>query len=96
MHLGMHLGMPCTWEWSSSRSYVQRVNNLSTALLKASDPGTTVFDDNDVDRLTGSSGRDWFFANIMLDANNGDAATKKDKIEDANANEFGYDIDLGG
>ena len=44
--------------------------------------------------VTPSAGRDWFFANLMLDANNGDAATKKDKIDDANSNEFGYDIDF--
>jgi Ca2+-binding RTX toxin-like protein len=58
-------------EWTSSRSYTQRVNNLrnvsptadrlngSTFLIA----DTTVFDDAAVDVLTGNAGQDWFLFN---------------------------------
>jgi hypothetical protein len=54
-------------EWNSDRSYEERVDNLrtgagpvldGTGLLLA--PGT-VEDDGDVDLLSGTAGRDWFF-----------------------------------
>ena len=82
-------------EWTSSRTYARRVENLSMSWLKGSGPGVTVFDDNEVDRLTGSSGKDWFFANLVLDPNAGDTAAKKDKIEDLGTGEFWQDIDFG-
>jgi titin len=57
-------------EWTSARDYATRVANLrgtgsgpranGSYFLNA----TTVFDDGAVDRLTGSSGQDWIFANI--------------------------------
>jgi uncharacterized delta-60 repeat protein len=50
----------------------------------------TVHEDNDSDILTGSSGRDWFFANWLLD--NGDAL-QKDKLTDLSASEFALDLD---
>lgn len=56
-------------EWTSARSYEVRVDNLRDGTGSADgenddfflDP-TTVFDDDDVDRLHGCGGRDWFFA----------------------------------
>jgi hypothetical protein len=54
-------------EWNSDRSYEERVDNLrtgagpvldGTGLLLAPD---TVEDDGDVDLLSGTAGRDWFF-----------------------------------
>jgi PKD repeat protein len=55
-------------EWTSARSFAQRVDNLvhGTSSNRANgnvllQNGTTVVDDSDVDRLTGSSGSDWFF-----------------------------------
>jgi Ca2+-binding RTX toxin-like protein len=55
-------------EWTSSRSYTQRVNNLRTGangvpVLNAS----TVFNDNAVDRLAGGGSSDWFWANTPQD-----------------------------
>src|SRR5207302_3740435 len=59
-------------EWSSSNDYLTRVANLTGVgtgprsngnfFLIASGSGRTVFDDGDRDEMTGSSGRDWFFA----------------------------------
>jgi autotransporter-associated beta strand protein len=77
-------------EWTSSRSYEDRVANLrgdstnpefanrlnGNVFLKVNGPDATVFDDGAVDTLTGSSGRDWFFA--------GD----EDTITDQSASEF--------
>jgi Ca2+-binding RTX toxin-like protein len=61
-------------EWTSSRSYADRVANLrglGTGLringdyfLKTSGPDATVFDDGSADILTGGAGLDWFFAGI--------------------------------
>ena len=56
-------------EWTSARSYEVRVDNLRDGTGSATsendhfflDP-TTVLDDDEVDRLIGSIGRDWFFA----------------------------------
>ncbi|MCI0684641.1 MAG: CSLREA domain-containing protein [Gemmataceae bacterium] len=59
-------------EWGrADRSYQQRIEHLQnggglngSVVLKVNGPGATVFDDGAVDRLTGSAGRDWFFANL--------------------------------
>jgi Ca2+-binding RTX toxin-like protein len=48
-----------------------------------------VFNDNDVDTLTGSQGVDWFFANQIAD--NGAAL---DRLTDMAANELGTDTDF--
>jgi Ca2+-binding RTX toxin-like protein len=59
-------------EWSSGRTYTERVNNLrngtgspvranGSVFLQAD---VTVFDDAIADTLTGNSGTDWYFANI--------------------------------
>jgi hypothetical protein len=54
-------------EWNSGRLYDERVANLrngSGPILAGSGlslrKGTTVFDDSDIDQLTGSPGSDWF------------------------------------
>jgi autotransporter-associated beta strand protein len=62
-------------EWTSSRSYRARTDNLrgngtetrlnGDIFLDGSGSGATVFDDGDEDRLSGGSGRDWFFANLV-------------------------------
>jgi len=61
-------------EWNSNRSYAQRVTNLkngSGPILNGSgrllSEGVTVFDDSADDRLTGSSGVDWFFMDSSRD-----------------------------
>ena len=52
--------------WTSGLTYAER-----TAALQSSSfafrlvSGQTLFDDEDVDYLTGSAGADWFFANSM-------------------------------
>ncbi|RIK73581.1 MAG: hypothetical protein DCC67_17720, partial [Planctomycetota bacterium] len=58
-------------EWSSSRSYVQRVANVTDGVDKSSDRlngdhyflDSNVFDDGVIDFLSGGGGRDLFFAN---------------------------------
>ncbi len=62
-------------EWTSGRTYAARVANLGGTgsgprlngnyFLQASGPAQTVFDDGDKDTLTGSAGKDWFFANYQ-------------------------------
>jgi hypothetical protein len=76
-------------EWNSSRKFDSRVKNIRNAtgeflggtnvrLLHSS----TVFDDADADQLTGSAGRDWFFADTSRDSM---ADRKKDEpINDGN------------
>ncbi|MFV2067409.1 MAG: calcium-binding protein [Pirellulales bacterium] len=59
-------------EWSSSRNYATRVENLregtgpilsgTGTYLAASGTSRTVFDDGDKDMMKGGRGRDWFFA----------------------------------
>jgi hypothetical protein len=59
-------------EWTSARSYADRVANLRGSgsgplanggtFLKVSGPDVTVFDDGAADVLSGASGTDWFFA----------------------------------
>jgi PKD repeat protein len=59
-------------EWTSARSYAERVANLRNTLI-GSGPDATVFDDGAPDQLRGASGKDWFFANLsggILDAVN--------------------------
>jgi Ca2+-binding RTX toxin-like protein len=85
-------------EWNSTRSYAQRVYNLSNGtggagldnstffnrangnymLIGDDVTGQTVFTDNEVDKLTGSSDADWFFANLVAD-NGGALDTATDK-----------------
>ncbi len=55
-------------EWNSSRTYQQRIDNLSGVGVGASEngpyfllPGVTVFGDNSSDTLVGSTEDDWFF-----------------------------------
>jgi Ca2+-binding RTX toxin-like protein len=70
-------------EWSSPRDYATRVANLrgtgtgtgfdnrlnGNFFLKSSGTGQTVFDDGVGDKLTGSSGLDWFFVFALDKAN---------------------------
>ena len=50
-----------------------------------------MFDDNAADVLTGSSGTDWFFANLDGDR---DPNIVKDKITDLHCGEFADDLDF--
>jgi Ca2+-binding RTX toxin-like protein len=83
-------------EWSrTDLTYAARVQHLQSggglngALTLNVDPSrgpVTVFDDGAADVLTGSAGRDWFFANL----DNG----VLDKITDLHASEFADDLDF--
>jgi hemolysin type calcium-binding protein len=63
-------------EWNSTRTYAERVANISGTgqasrlngpyFLKKGDQAT-VFEDSDVDTLTGAAGSDWFFVDLLLD-----------------------------
>jgi uncharacterized delta-60 repeat protein len=64
-------------------SYAARVANLRESALIAD---VTVFDDDTSDTLTGSSGNDWFFANVDGD--------HRDVITDLTAKEFADDLDF--
>lgn len=85
-------------EWTSCRLYYLRVANLTngSASIFGQANGSyylnssTVHDDGVRDYLTGSSGFDWFFANICLD----DDSPVKDKIVDRCFFELAYDIDF--
>lgn len=95
-------------EWSSSRTYAQRVANLlgtgtgasfaarlnSNYFLNvdASRGAITVFDDNAQDSLKGGGDLDLYFANLVLDS--GDHAAVTDKITGQNKNEIALDIDF--
>jgi hypothetical protein len=55
-------------EWSSARTYAERIANIRTAsgpLLDGTnlklEKQTSVFDDGDADNLNGASGTDWYF-----------------------------------
>src|SRR5262249_43823309 len=82
-------------EWTSPRSYETRVANLRGAgsgprlngdyVLRIDGPGRTLFDDDDEDKLTGDSGRDWFFANLV-------GGRVRDKVTDRLWGEFGDDL----
>jgi ELWxxDGT repeat protein/autotransporter-associated beta strand protein len=77
-------------EWTSSRDYGPRAANLrgegsgprlnGDYFLKTEGPDAAVFDDGDEDKLTGGSGRDWFFAGL--------SGMKRDKITDLLSGEF--------
>lgn len=47
--------------------------------------GTTVWEDDAKDVLTGSAGQDWFFANLGSDG-------VRDKVTDLHADEFAADL----
>ena len=51
-------------EWTSERSYLDRVQTLRSDLLE---PDTSLFGDDERDKLRGNSGRDWFFAKLGAD-----------------------------
>ena len=79
-------------EWTSSRSFADRVTNLTgetttgvngAALLNED----TVSDDNVVDRLTGNTGSDWF----VFDSSNG---TNADVVTDWSAFDGLFDADM--
>jgi len=84
-------------EWTSAGSYSSRVANITAGTGLANgyrlfgDDGAcqTVFNDNEVDTLTGSQGQDWFFANRTAD--NGGAL---DAVTDKAANELWSDTDF--
>jgi hypothetical protein len=87
-------------EWTSALSYQARTDHIGgqpggqngSHYLINDGPSPTVHDDNQRDLLTGDAGRDWYFANLFLDA--GDDATRKDKITDLNDNELAEDLDF--
>lgn len=84
-------------EWNSSRWDYERAANIYGVGCGTRLNGNyflndnTVHDDGERDVLTGSSGFDWFFANLSL--YNDDSPTK-DKITDQNWWEFAKDIDF--
>jgi hypothetical protein len=67
--------------WTGSGNFASRVSNLRASSLNQS----TVFDDDDIDLLSGNAGSDWFFANLMSDNQSGD---RRDLILDRTAAEF--------
>ena len=77
-------------EWASARSYSDRIANLKgvgtgvrvngTTFLKTTGAQATIIEDADSDKLTGGSGRDWFFAKL--------SGNKKDKINNLESNEW--------
>jgi uncharacterized delta-60 repeat protein len=80
-------------EWTSTRSYQQRITNIhgpgagtrlnGTTYFRAD---VTTFDDNATDTLTGSAARDWFFFN--------NDRPGRDRITDSASNETAEDVDL--
>jgi Ca2+-binding RTX toxin-like protein len=82
-------------EWTSTTdNFLIRCIALN-GVLQNDGPNATVHDDNNQDTLTGSSGNDWFFANVLLDGSNDDATTR-DRITDLSLLEllFVQDIDF--
>ena len=85
-------------EWTSSNNYATRVGKITNGVglngfyRLVGDDGAdqTVFNDNDVDTLTGSQGVDWFFAN--RENNNGGNAVL-DIVTDKSGSEFWNDTD---
>ena len=67
-------------QWAANLSYVDRVSNLSAQL------NDSVREDNAADKLTGSAGTDWFFANLVHGG-------VLDTITDKKTNEFAIDVD---
>ena len=85
-------------EWASAATYVLRIAHLTGAtgglnagnyLIGSDVANQTVFDDNAVDRLTGSQGTDWFLANTVADN-----SLVKDILTDLANGEQAADIDL--
>ena len=91
-------------EWTSSRSYATRIENLRGTssdaqsfarreneqfFLRAEGEGQTVFDDDARDRLWGNCGRDWFFANYDEEDEDGES----DLIHGLRPNELIDDLD---
>jgi Ca2+-binding RTX toxin-like protein len=88
-------------EWTSSRSYATRVANITgsgsgasfdarlngTTYLRVTDQAatTTVYDDGAADVMTGTSGQDWYFANLA-------GTGVLDRITDLSAAEFANDL----
>lgn len=69
-------------EWTSARTYAQRIQNLGTGVgpsLVALKPGIDVLNDaNEVDTLTGGSGVDWYFRaldDVVTDLVNGEISS---------------------
>jgi hypothetical protein len=52
-------------EWTSTRSYVQRVQRLRNGVGNARLSPSTLASDNSVDDVLGGGGNDWFWANVM-------------------------------
>jgi Ca2+-binding RTX toxin-like protein/PKD repeat protein len=84
-------------EWTGCGRYGTRVANITNGtgstggyrLVGDDGPQQTVFNDNEVDQLTGSQGQDWFFANRVAD--NGGAI---DRVLDQAGNELWNDTDF--
>jgi hypothetical protein len=63
-------------EWNSTRTYAERVANINgtgqgsrlngSYFLKKGNQAT-VFEDTNIDTLTGAAGSDWFFVDSLLD-----------------------------
>jgi Ca2+-binding RTX toxin-like protein len=93
-------------EWTSGHSFDQRTANIAGTgsgpsfaarlndnyFLRGDGPGATVHDDNERDVLVGSTGRDWFFANLHLSPT--EDATRRDVISDLHSNELAEDLDF--
>jgi Ca2+-binding RTX toxin-like protein len=81
-------------EWTSCRSYAQRVDNLRNGgcgvngSVRLND--TTVHDDGVRDVLEGDQGNDWFLYNA-----DGDQEATRDVVADLHRNELASDIDFG-
>ncbi len=89
-------------EWTSERSYTERLSNLSGASSDESNPErlnrdvflrsdgslATVFDDEAADKLTGSAGSDWFFAQTN------DSDPVQDRITDLKDEAFANDLEF--
>lgn len=79
-------------EWADrSKTNVARHARLSDPYFRVGGADRTVCDDNDRDWLLGGAARDWFFANLALDA--GDHARCKDRIINLRHNELAFDLD---
>ena len=68
-----------------SQSHSSQIGCNGNVFLRADGPAANVFDDGAVDKLTGSNGRDWFFANL-------DSGVR-DKLTDDHGNELATDLD---
>lgn len=79
-------------EWTSARSYSERVANLSNpnaaVRLIAVGPAATVFDDDVADHLVGSAGIDWYLLNLDGDGD----PLKRDRASDRKATETATDV----